>query len=470
MSHLSKTHLTSAILLLYSLLSIPAHAQVGIGTTTPNAGAVLDINSSNQGVLLPRIASHADVTNPIDGLIIYDESDQCINFYANGSWVNPCETGSIASRCGDGYTSVSFRDVELSPEFVGIAVSEDNSLFVVGDFNDAYRAFGGMSTTQEIYDWTDYHDLALSITPPFNRGEVACADITNNTTNRNVRVIVGTTTGSIYTIQAPSSTWIAATTYPGSTPVEVEAGNGYTVLDDNGDVWYSTTGVTFDQVNIGPTITGIKAQLSEGLNSGYSTAYKHYAWNPSNDTLYYWTNSATSVSNFVLSAGITDVDQGTSAGASILLNDGTIYVYDGLVLGVTGGSTPTSTPLVMAPNNTRPLASGEYFVKLEMAHFDAVAVTNQGNFYTYSYNVGWYFEHEVVALDPNSVDLSGANDVGFAVVVDGQFYVWGDIATGTSDPYKGSSGTFGDAATGGAYSNATITMNSPYSINICREN
>lgn len=453
----------------FGLLSVSGMAQVAIGTNTPDAGAILDVSSTDKGVLLPRVASHGDVSNPVDGLVIFDESDQCINFYANGAWVNPCETGSIASRCGDGYSSVTLRDVELSPENVGIAVSTDNDLYVVGDYQDPYRAFGGMSTSQEIYDWTPYHDLSLSVTPPFSSGQVACADITNNTTNRNVRVIVGTTTGNIYTVQAPSTTWVAGT-YPGATPVRVEAGNGYTVLDSNGDVWYSTNGTSFAQVKIGPAMTGIKAQLSEGLNSGWSTTYKHYAWNPNNDTLYEWTNSATTVTKHVLSSGIAYVDHGASAGAVILLDDGTVYVYDGAVMGVTGGATPSTTPLVMAPNNTRPLASGEYFIQLETGSSHAVAVTNQGNFYTYTYNVGWYFEHEVVALDPSSVDMSGGGNSGFAVIVDGQFYVWGSISTGTSDPLNGSGGVFGDASTGITNSSHTITpITSPYSINICKE-
>ncbi len=54
------------------------YAQViGIGTETPNASTVLDISSSNQGVLFPRIALISDtdqttIPNPEEGLLVYN--------------------------------------------------------------------------------------------------------------------------------------------------------------------------------------------------------------------------------------------------------------------------------------------------------------------------------------------------------------------------------------------------------------
>ncbi|HNQ27229.1 MAG TPA: hypothetical protein PKL92_04850, partial [Aquaticitalea sp.] len=37
------------------VLGLGAYAQIGIGTTTPAGGSILDINSTNKGVLVPRI-------------------------------------------------------------------------------------------------------------------------------------------------------------------------------------------------------------------------------------------------------------------------------------------------------------------------------------------------------------------------------------------------------------------------------
>lgn len=55
-------------------------AQVGIGTTSPDASSILDISSSNLGVLFPRVAltSSADnttINNPANGLLLYNTSN-----------------------------------------------------------------------------------------------------------------------------------------------------------------------------------------------------------------------------------------------------------------------------------------------------------------------------------------------------------------------------------------------------------
>jgi hypothetical protein len=55
-------------------------SQVGIGTTTPNSSAALEVSSSNKGFLLPRVAltSAQDMTtipNPVQGLMIYNTSE-----------------------------------------------------------------------------------------------------------------------------------------------------------------------------------------------------------------------------------------------------------------------------------------------------------------------------------------------------------------------------------------------------------
>ncbi|TAD83748.1 MAG: hypothetical protein EAY75_14485 [Bacteroidetes bacterium] len=46
---------------------------VGIGTTTPHASAMLDINSTTKGILLPRMDSiqRNAIASPAQGLLIY---------------------------------------------------------------------------------------------------------------------------------------------------------------------------------------------------------------------------------------------------------------------------------------------------------------------------------------------------------------------------------------------------------------
>jgi hypothetical protein len=58
-------------------MTIDTFGRVGIGTTTPNASAALEINSTDKGVLVPRIALTAanvaaPVTSPANSLLIYN--------------------------------------------------------------------------------------------------------------------------------------------------------------------------------------------------------------------------------------------------------------------------------------------------------------------------------------------------------------------------------------------------------------
>ncbi len=53
------------------------HAQIGIGTATPNASAILDVTSTSKGFLQPRVAltgtaDTATITSPATGLMVFN--------------------------------------------------------------------------------------------------------------------------------------------------------------------------------------------------------------------------------------------------------------------------------------------------------------------------------------------------------------------------------------------------------------
>ena len=101
------------ILLALSLVlasTLASHAQVGIGTSTPNASSVLDVSSTTKGFLPPRLtaAQRDAITSPAVGLVIFNTSTNCLNFY-NGAWFETCGSpvylsGSIF--CASGVTAV----------------------------------------------------------------------------------------------------------------------------------------------------------------------------------------------------------------------------------------------------------------------------------------------------------------------------------------------------------------------------
>jgi len=62
------------ILIVFSLLFSSLHAQIGIGTSTPDASSILDLSSTTKGILLPRMTTLQQIAlvNPAIGLVIYN--------------------------------------------------------------------------------------------------------------------------------------------------------------------------------------------------------------------------------------------------------------------------------------------------------------------------------------------------------------------------------------------------------------
>ena len=71
---------------------------VAIGTLTPDHSAVLDLESTNQGFLMPRMDSLAimGIAQPAVGLIVYNTQDKCYWFKTAQTWKRICSTDSLA--------------------------------------------------------------------------------------------------------------------------------------------------------------------------------------------------------------------------------------------------------------------------------------------------------------------------------------------------------------------------------------
>lgn len=72
--------------LIFALTGV--RAQVGIGTTTPNNNAVLDLSSSNKALLLPRVADTSVVLSPAAGMVVYSQQSHSPNFHNGARWNN----------------------------------------------------------------------------------------------------------------------------------------------------------------------------------------------------------------------------------------------------------------------------------------------------------------------------------------------------------------------------------------------
>ncbi len=72
----------------FFLLSANIYSQVGIGTLTPNASAMLDVESTTKGLLTPRMTSaeRTAISNPANGLLVYDTTENAFYFYKSATW------------------------------------------------------------------------------------------------------------------------------------------------------------------------------------------------------------------------------------------------------------------------------------------------------------------------------------------------------------------------------------------------
>jgi hypothetical protein len=76
--------ISMGVLFISSIFVGNTMAQVGIGTTSPDASSVLDLNANNRGLLLPRLttAQMNGISSPATGLMIY-VTDVNPGFYYN---------------------------------------------------------------------------------------------------------------------------------------------------------------------------------------------------------------------------------------------------------------------------------------------------------------------------------------------------------------------------------------------------
>lgn len=81
------------------------NAQIGIGTITPNASAILDLSSTIKGFLIPRMQTSQRnlIINPARGLVIYNTTNNVLEAYS-GPIEAPSWVGITGAKGGTGLT------------------------------------------------------------------------------------------------------------------------------------------------------------------------------------------------------------------------------------------------------------------------------------------------------------------------------------------------------------------------------
>ena len=84
------------ILFLFSTLYTSAQVSINSNGNAPDSSAMLDIQSVNRGILIPRMSMYARdaIIDPALGLMIYNISDSCFNYFDGNGWTVVGERGA----------------------------------------------------------------------------------------------------------------------------------------------------------------------------------------------------------------------------------------------------------------------------------------------------------------------------------------------------------------------------------------
>ncbi len=103
--------LLSILLLLTITIRLSVAQSLGVGTTTPNNSAMLDIQSNTKGMLIPRMttAQRAAISSPATGLLVFDNTTGSFWFKSAGNWVELVDTlNNVWKKNGaDAYVGVT---------------------------------------------------------------------------------------------------------------------------------------------------------------------------------------------------------------------------------------------------------------------------------------------------------------------------------------------------------------------------
>ncbi|GAA4440207.1 hypothetical protein GCM10023091_23500 [Ravibacter arvi] len=216
-----------------TFFALTTNAQVGIGTTTPDASAQLDITSTVKGVLVPRMTSaqRAAIASPADGLLVYDTDTK-------GFWYN--KTGSGWTQLNNAAFALPYSGIATNPAPLFSVTNQGAGAALEGIATGTGPAgrFENTSTANTTGNVLDVKTNGLGNIPDNTQGNASSFLVNhNNSVGAAVRAEVGTIFGN-FGAAAVYGTSSGTGGFAGLFHSSNTSGNGKTLVaisDGNGD-------------------------------------------------------------------------------------------------------------------------------------------------------------------------------------------------------------------------------------------
>ena len=172
-------------ILIFLLSAIKTMAQTGIGTTSPDPSAKLDVSASNKGFLPPRVTLTSltvatPITNPAEGLLVYNNGAN-LNVPAGYYYWNGASWATIATATGAGLQASDM--VKLYSKTYSTAAGD------IGNTNGF--SFTVPVSGRYLFDFSStayYNQASATITFKVRQGTTDLATDTQTSANNNVHV------------------------------------------------------------------------------------------------------------------------------------------------------------------------------------------------------------------------------------------------------------------------------------------
>ena len=129
----------SSICTVFFICQLLQAQSIGIGTTTPNSSALLDLRSTTKGLLIPRMNTTQKnaIAGRAAGLLVYDTTLQRFSYWTGSVW----QDVSTASGSGNYWQPSGNNIISSNTGYVGIGVNPSRAkLEVYGAAGTGYTA------------------------------------------------------------------------------------------------------------------------------------------------------------------------------------------------------------------------------------------------------------------------------------------------------------------------------------------